>query len=111
VLRICEQTDRLTGLSLSDLEPRFGRRSYEDLLVKTQSFATLTAAGMPSIQAFTFSKLSKDPESDAIVYEAHQEETARELDAMSGATHRHDEPDEAAPDLTEATVSQSTDRR
>lgn len=111
VLRICEQTDRLTGLSLSDLEPRFGRRSYEDLLVKTQSFATLTAAGMPPIQAFTFSKLSKDPESDAIVYEAHQEEIAGELDAMSGATHRHDEADEAAPALTEATVSQSADRR
>lgn len=84
VLRICEQTDTLTGLRISDLEPRFGRRSYEDLLTKTQSFSTLRSAGMPAIQAFTFSKLSKDPESDAIVYDTYQEDLASGLDDEAG---------------------------
>lgn len=81
VLRICEQTGALTGLRVSDLEPKFGRRSYEDLLVKTQSFQSLINSKVPPIQAFTYSKLSKDPESDALVYEAYQEELARQLDA------------------------------
>ena len=83
-LKICADTDTLTGLNLSDLEPKFGRRSYEDLLVKTQSFSTLRAAGCPSIQAFKFSKLSKDPESDALAYDAYQEEQAELLDAQAG---------------------------
>lgn len=87
-LRICEQTNKLTGLRLSDLEPRFGRRSYEDLLVKTQSFQSLISSRVPAIQAFTFSKLSKDPESDAIVYNAYQEELAKELDTLNGVTDR-----------------------
>jgi len=80
VLKICAGANVLTGLSVSDLEPKFGRRSYEDLLTKTQSFSTLRSAGMPSIQAFTFSKLSKDPESDSMVYDAYQEELATQLD-------------------------------
>ena len=83
-LKICHETDTLTGISLSDLEPKFGRRSYEDLLVKTQSFSTLRSAGCPSIQAFTFSKLSRDPESDAAAYDAYQEELAAQLDAAAG---------------------------
>lgn len=80
VLKICNDANVLTGLAVSELEPKFGRRSYEDLLVKTQSFSTLRSAGMPAIQAFTFSKLSKDPESDAITYDAYQEQQAEELD-------------------------------
>ena len=84
-LKICSDTNTLTGLKISDLEPKFWRQSYEDLLVKTQSFSTLRAAGMPAVQAFTFSHLSKDPESDAMVYDAYQEEQAQALDAMSGA--------------------------
>lgn len=84
VLKICADSDKLNGLKISDLEPKFWRQSYEDLLVKTQSFNTLRAAGMPSIQAFTFSHLSKDPESDAQVYDAYQEEMAEKLDAMAG---------------------------
>lgn len=84
-LKICADTNTLTGLKISDLEPKFWRQSYEDLLVKTQSFSTLRAAGMPAVQAFTFSHLSKDPESDAMVYDAYQEEQAQELDALSGA--------------------------
>lgn len=84
VLKICAETNALTGLKVSDLEPKFWRQSYEDLLVKTQSFSTLRSAGMPAIQAFTYSHLSKDPESDAIIYDAYQEELARRLDENNG---------------------------
>ena len=84
VLKICADTNTLTGLKISDLEPRFWRQSYEDLLVKTQSFATLRTAGMPAIQAFRFSHLSKDPESDAILYDDYQQMLADELDRLNG---------------------------
>lgn len=83
VLKICKDANVLDGLAVSDVEPKFGRRSYEDLLVKTQSFSTLRSAGMPSIQAFTFSKLSKDPESDAMVFDAYQEEREEALNEAS----------------------------
>lgn len=85
VLKICADTNTLKGLKLSDLEPRFWRQSYEDLLVKTQSFSTLRSSGMPAIQAFTFSHLSRDPESDALIYDAYQERLAEELDRLNGA--------------------------
>lgn len=84
VLKICDDSNALTGLKISDLEPKFWRQSYEDLLVKTQSFSTLRSAGMPSIQAFTYSHLSRDPESDAIIYDAYQEELAQRLDEQDG---------------------------
>ena len=84
VLKICKGMDGLDGLKLSDLEPKFWRQSYEDLLVKTQSFSTLRTSGMPAIQAFTFSHLSRDPESDAIVYDEYQERLAEELDRLNG---------------------------
>ena len=83
VLKICKDANVLDGLAVSDVEPKFGRRSYEDLLVKTQSFSTLRSAGMPAIQAFTFSKLSKDPESDALTYDAYQTELEEALNEMS----------------------------
>lgn len=94
-LKICADTDTLTGLKVSDVEPKFGRRSYEDLLVKTQSFSTLMAAGCPAIQAFKFSKLSKDPESDALTFDQYQEEKAAELDAMAGVGSGGDGADDA----------------
>jgi hypothetical protein len=84
VLKICADTNTLTGLKLSDLEPDFRRQYYEDLLTKTQSFSTLRIAGMPAIQAFTFSHLSRDPESDALVYDEYQEKLAEELDRLNG---------------------------
>ena len=84
ILKICADTNTLTGLKVSDLEPRFLRQSYEDLLVKTQSFTTLRTAGMPAIQAFKFSHLSTDPESDAIIYDDYQEMLAQELDRLNG---------------------------
>ena len=83
VLKICRDANVLDGLSVSDVEPKFGRRSYEDLLVKTQSFSTLRSAGCPSIQAFTFSKLSKDPESDALAFDEYQQEKEDALNEMS----------------------------
>ena len=86
VLKICKGMDGIDGLKLSDLEPRFWRQSYEDLLVKTQSFSTLRTAGMPALQAFTFSHLSRDPESDAIVYDEYQQMLADELDRLNGVT-------------------------
>ena len=39
---------------------------------------------MPAIQAFKFSHLSQDPESDAIVYDDYQEMLAAELDRLNG---------------------------
>lgn len=86
VLKICSDTNELEGLRISDLEPKFWRQSYEDLLVKTQSFSTLRTSGMPAIQAFTFSHLSRDPESDAIVYDEYQQKLADELDRLNGVT-------------------------
>lgn len=93
VLKICGDTNALSGLKVSDVEPKFWRQSYEDLLVKTQSFASLRGAGMPSIQAFTFSHLSRDPESDALVYDAYQEEQAQQLDAEAGVSGNGDGDD------------------
>ena len=86
ILKICSDTNELDGIRISDLEPKFWRQSYEDLLVKTQSFSTLRTSGMPAIQAFTFSHLSRDPESDAIVYDEYQQKLADELDRLNGVT-------------------------
>lgn len=108
-LKICEQANVLSGLAVSDVEPKFGRRSYEDLLVKTQSFSTLRSAGCPSIQAFAFSKLSKDPESDAMKFDAYQEQKAQELDSISGITTGTDETPEDDEDAESADTSSSAD--
>lgn len=109
VLKICAETNALTGLKVSDMEPKFWRQSYEDLLVKTQSFSTLRSAGMPAIQAFTYSHLSKDPESDAIIYDAYQEELAQRLDENNGIlteeSLRDDEID-ARDEMTDAAASE-----
>ena len=86
VLKMCADANELEGLRISDLEPKFWRQSYEDLLVKTQSFSTLRTSGMPAIQAFTFSHLSRDPESDAIVYDEYQQKLADELDRLNGVS-------------------------
>ena len=83
VLKVCRDADMLIDLKISDLEPRFWRQSYEDLLVKTQSFANLRTSGCPAIQAFKFSHLSKDPEADAIVYDDYQQRLAEELKELN----------------------------
>lgn len=87
VLKICSESNKLDGLMISDLEPKFWRQSYEDLLVKTQSFSTLRTSGMPAIQAFTFSHLSRDPEKDALEYDKYQERLAEELDRLNGVAN------------------------
>lgn len=115
-LKICNDANVLTGLKISDLEPKFWRQSYEDLLVKTQSFSTLRGAGMPAIQAFTYSHLSRDPESDAIIYDSYQEELARRLDENNGILteeelrddereQREDLADEAEEEMTSESSS------
>ena len=72
VLKMCSDSDALTGLKVSDVEPKFGRRSYEDKLVKTQSFTTLLGAGVPPIQAYKYSGLDSDPEAATMQYEAYR---------------------------------------
>ena len=79
-LKICRDSGVIDGLAVSDVEPKFSRRSYEDLLVKSQSFSSLMAAKVTPLQAFKYSHISQDPESDAIDFEAYQEELAKQLD-------------------------------
>lgn len=78
VLKICQDTDTLNGLNLSDVKLKFGRRSYEDKLVKTQSFTTLIDVGVPPIQAYTISGMVTDPEAAAIQFEEYQKEKKAE---------------------------------
>ena len=112
-LKICSESNALTNLMVSDVEPKFGRRSYEDLLVKTQSFASLRNAGCPSIQAFQFSKLSKDPESDAMKFDAYQQEREEELNQINGIStdygsdETEDAPDDGADVDSESSSSES----
>ena len=84
ILKICDDSNVLSGLAVSDVQPKYGTTSYEDLLVKTQSFSTLVTAGATPLQAFKYSHLGQDPESDALAFEAYQEEKAEALDMMSG---------------------------
>ena len=109
VLKICAQSGKLTDLKISDLEPRFWRQSYEDLLVKTQSFSTLRQAGQPAIQAFKFSHLSKDPEADAIVYDEYQQRLAEELKELNAQAEGMplNENDTTDPTSTEGIVAQA----
>ena len=74
VLKMCSDSDSLTGLKVSDVEPKFGRRSYEDKLVKTQSFTTLLDSGVPPIQAYKYSGLDSDPEAASLQYEEYREQ-------------------------------------
>ena len=78
VLRICHDADALNELKVSDIEPKFGIHNYEDRLTKVQAFTTLIGSGCPPIQAFTLSGLSRDPEADAMAYEAYQEQQQSE---------------------------------
>ena len=84
VLKICKEANVLDGMIVSDVEPKFSRRSYEDLLVRAQSFSSLRAAGVSPLQAFKYSHISQDPESDAIEFEAYQEAQAEKLDNATG---------------------------
>lgn len=99
-LKICKDANAIDGLKVSDVEPKFGIHNYEDRLVKTQSFTTLISAGCPPLQAFTLSGVSKDPEADAIAYEAYQD---KQVDDFS-VNHTH--ADEEEPEeISETTVT------
>ena len=91
VLRICSESNALTGLGISDVKPKFFANNYEDLLVKTQSFSTLRSAGCPSIQAFKYSHLGQDPESDSLVFDEYQESLAEDLDSLPTRVHEDDD--------------------
>lgn len=79
VLKICHDSDAL-DLKISQIEQKFFRRSYEDLLVKTQSFTSLIGAGCPPTQAYQISGIVLDPESAGIAYERYQQEKEEELE-------------------------------
>ena len=112
VLKICDDANVLTGLLVSDVQPKYGTTSYEDLLVKTQSFSTLVSAGATPLQAFKYSHLGQDPESDAMAFEAYQEEKAEMLDRMSGlgdtTNYGDEETSDYAEDSESDTKSEST---
>lgn len=79
ILKICEQANVLDGLKVSDVEVKFHRENYEDLLVKTQSFSTLRSAGCAPLQSFKLSKLGTDFESEAAQFEQYQQEQEEDL--------------------------------
>ena len=80
VLKICSQYGKLEGLKISDVEPKLGRHSYQDLLTKTQSFSTLMGANVPPLQAYKYSGLDSDPEAASLQFTEYQEKRADELD-------------------------------
>ena len=86
VLKICGDFNLLDGLKVSNVEPKLGRHSYQDLLVKTQSFTTLMSANVPPIQAYKYSGLDSDPEAASLQYEEYQKQRAESLDEMMGMT-------------------------
>ena len=86
VLRICEAANVINGLGVSDIEIKHGKNSYEDLLVKTQSFTTMIGAGAPPVQAYTVSGILNDPEAAAIAFEQYQEVLAEKADEAAGIT-------------------------
>ena len=84
VLRICEAANAISGLRVPDIEIKHGKNSYEDLLVKTQSFTTMIGAGVPPVQAYTVAGILSDPEAAAIAFEKYQETLAEREDRAAG---------------------------
>lgn len=80
VLKMCTDANVLNGLAVSDVQTKYGSTSYEDLLVKTQSFSTLVSSGATPLQCFKYSHLGQDPESDAMAFAAYKEQQADNLD-------------------------------
>ena len=114
VLKICKDANVLDGLAVSDVQPKYGTTSYEDLLVKTQSFSTLRSAGVTPLQAFKYSHLGQDPESDAMAYEAYQverEEALNEISTIGGGNSSsvtsYDSDDSSEEDDSESSSSGS----
>ena len=114
VLKICKDANVLDGLAVSDVQPKYGTTSYEDLLVKTQSFSTLRSAGVTPLQAFKYSHLGQDPESDAMAYEAYQverEEALNDISTIGGGNSSsvtsYDSDDSSEEDDSESSSSGS----
>lgn len=78
VLKICNDANAV-DLHLSDVEMKFGRNSYQDLISKTQAFTTMISSGAPPLQAYTISGVVTDPESAAIMYEKYQNQKENDL--------------------------------
>lgn len=84
ILKICRDANILDGLAVSDVEVKFHRENYEDLLVKTQSFSTLRNSGCAPLQSFKLAKLGTDYESESIQFEKYQNMIRQqELDDMA----------------------------
>ena len=77
ILKICQEANAIDGLKVSDVEPKFGRHSYQDLLTKSQTFTTLMNTGVPPIQAYKYSGLDSDPEAASLQYTEYREEEER----------------------------------
>ena len=80
ILKICKEANAIDGLKVSDMETKFSRHSYQDLLTKSQTFTTLMDTGVPPIQAYKYSGLDSDPEAASLQYEEYrkQEEAKQE---------------------------------
>lgn len=79
ILKICQEANALSDLKVSDVEPKLGRHSYQDLLTKSQTFTTLMSTGVPPIQAYKYSGLDSDPEAASLQYtEYRSDEEAKE---------------------------------
>ena len=82
ILKICQDANKLNGLKVSDVEPKFGRHSYQDLLTKTQSFTTLMGANVPPSKEYKYSGLDSDPEAASLQFAEYQQQRADKLDAF-----------------------------
>ncbi len=60
VLRICREMGAL-NMNLSDIDMKFTRRNYEDLLVKTQSLTNMLQAGIDPAKAIEHCGAFTDP--------------------------------------------------
>lgn len=86
ILRICAESNVLDGLKVSDVEPKFARHSYQDLLTKSQTFTTLMGVGVPPIQAYKYSGLDSDPEAASLQFAKYREtEEQKEEKKMQNA--------------------------
>lgn len=78
VLRICREAGAF-DMSVSDIQLKFLRRSYEDKMTKVQSFAQLIASGAPPLQAYQISEVVPDSESAALSFEQYKDAQDDEL--------------------------------
>lgn len=100
VFSICKQAGAL-DLKVSQVEMRFMRRAYEDLLTKTQAFTTLMGAGCPPLQAFKISGVVVDSESAALQYEQYQEAKEASMQEQLRQQHEYEQDDSHSDEETD----------